>query len=107
MTLSLVACGTLDAVLAEQRLVLLDVFTPFCPPCQQLLPALEELARLHAGRLEVRKLDASECADEAERLGVSTVPTLVLFRDGEELDRRVGGASRQALDVWIRSQLTS
>lgn len=107
MTLSLVACGTLDAVVAEQRFVLLDVFTPFCPPCQQLLPALEELARVHAGRLEVRKLDASECVDEAERLGVSTVPTLVLFKDGEEIDRRVGGASRQALDLWVRGRLES
>jgi thioredoxin-like negative regulator of GroEL len=105
MPLSLVACGTLDAVIAEQPFVLLDVFTPFCKPCQQLLPALEEVARIHAGRVDVRKLDASECADEAERLGVTTVPTLVLFRDGEEIDRRVGGASRQALEAWVRGNL--
>lgn len=107
MTLSLVACGTLDDVVARQRFVLLDVFTPFCPPCQQLVPALEEVARTYAGRLEVHKLDASECADESERLGVTTVPTLVLFRDGEEIDRRVGGASRQALESWVRKNVES
>ncbi len=101
MSLSVVPCGELSAAVAAHPLVLVDVFTKQCSPCRALAPELERLERTFAGRLVVKAIDFDECPDEVDALGVANVPTLVLFKQGEEVDRRIGALPRPMLERWV------
>lgn len=88
-------------VLESSIPVLLDVYTPFCGPCRQMMPAIEKLALEFAGRVLVAKLDGSEDLGVADELGVRKVPCLIAFRDGIEIGRRTGFVAEDALRQWI------
>jgi thioredoxin 1 len=81
--------------------VLVDVFGTYCPPCRTLAPTLDKLASEYEGRAKVVKLDVEADQDLAGGLHVTSVPTVIAFRDGKELGRLVGlrpeGAYRQLL----------
>ncbi len=77
--------------------VLVDFHATWCVPCKQLAPVLDEVARQYAGRLKVVKMDVDEAQDTAVRLGIMSVPTLVLFKGGQEAYRRTGSATKAAL----------
>jgi thioredoxin 2 len=70
--------------------VLLDMWATWCGPCKILAPVIEELAADLAGRVRVGKLDVDENPATAARFGVRSIPTLLVLRDGRELDRIVG-----------------
>lgn len=73
--------------------VLVDFYADWCAPCRMMAPILESFAREHAGQVVVAKLDTDASPQAAIRLGIRGIPTLVLFRDGAEVDRQVGVAS--------------
>ena len=81
--------------------VLVDVFGIYCPPCRSLAPTLDKLASEYEGRAKVVKLDVEADRDVAGALHVTSVPTVIAFRDGKELGRLVGlrpeGAYRKLL----------
>lgn len=85
--------------------VLVDFHATWCVPCKQLAPVLEELARHYAGRLKIVKMDTDEAQDTAVRYGIMSVPTLILFKGGQEAFRRTGSATRTALISEIDSIL--
>jgi thioredoxin 1 len=70
--------------------VLVDFYAPWCGPCKMLAPVLEQLAMDYAGRLASAKVDVDEAGELATRLGITGVPTLILFRDGHIVDKMVG-----------------
>jgi thioredoxin 2 len=70
--------------------VLLDLWAPWCGPCQMLAPVLEELATELAGRVRVGKLNVDENPRTASRFNVRGIPTLLVLRAGQEVDRIVG-----------------
>jgi thioredoxin 1 len=70
--------------------VLVDVFGTYCPPCRALAPTLDKLASEYAGRAKVVKLDVEADRDLAGGLHVTSVPTVITFRDGKEVGRLVG-----------------
>jgi thioredoxin 2 len=86
--------------------VLVDLWAPWCGPCQMMTPALEQLARDRAGRLKVVKVNVDDEPRLAERFGVQGIPLLVLLRDGEEIARLNGAAPLPRLTGWLNSQLT-
>lgn len=97
---------TFDDAVARSRLpVLVDVWAAWCGPCRAIAPAVEQLSRDLAGRLKVVKVDADRSPAVTRRLGVSAIPTLVLWKDGTEASRRVGAVPVPQLRSWVESQL--
>jgi thioredoxin 2 len=89
---------TFEREVRQSRLpVLVDLWAPWCAPCRMIAPTLEALARELSGRLRVAKVNVDENPATADRLGVQGIPTLLVFRDGREVDRIVGALPKSAL----------
>jgi len=88
----------------HQGLSLVDVWAPWCGPCRIIGPVVEEIAQEYAGRLKVGKLNADENT-KAMQLGVSGIPTLLIFRNGQEIDRIVGAVPKPYLVEKINYHL--
>jgi thioredoxin 2 len=87
--------------------VLVDLWAPWCGPCRFVSPILEELARDHAGRLKVVKVNVDENQGLALRFGAMSIPTMVVMRGGEQVDRVVGAMPKQQLEARLAPYLTS
>ena len=77
--------------------VLLDLWAPWCAPCRMMSPVIDQLATQMAGRVRVGKLNVDENPATAGRFNVSSIPTLVVFQSGREVDRIVGIQSKEEL----------
>jgi thioredoxin 1 len=86
-----------EAVLASPIPVVVDVWTAWCGPCKTLRPIVEDLAGELVGRMRFYKLDAEEHPDTARRFNVMSFPTLLVFRDGELVQRLIGARGRRHL----------
>jgi thioredoxin 2 len=93
---------TFDAELAASVPVVIDFWAPWCGPCRIVTPALENLARTHAGKLKVVKLNVDDEPEIASCYQVQGIPLLVLVRGGNELDRLVGARPERDLVAWLR-----
>ena len=85
--------------------VLVDVWAPWCGPCRQIAPIVEQLSRDLAGRLKVVKVNADAAPRISQRHAVSSIPTLLLYRDGREADRTVGAVPAPQLRAWVERSL--
>jgi thioredoxin 2 len=88
-------------VLRATTPVLLDCWADWCAPCHALAPTIDAVARDYAGRVTVAKLDVDANPVTAGRLGVRSIPTLLLFRGGQLVDRLVGVQVRAAIDARL------
>ena len=81
--------------------IVVDLWAPWCGPCRFVSPILEELARDYAGRLKVVKVNVDENQGLAVRYDAMSIPTMVVIRDGEVVDRIVGALPKPALAARI------
>lgn len=84
-------------VISSDRPVLVDVGANWCGPCRLIAPIVKELAVEYAGRLKVGKMDFDTSHSSAVRYGIQSLPTLLLFKDGNVVDRLVGAVPKQRL----------
>jgi thioredoxin 2 len=77
--------------------VLLDMWAPWCGPCRMIAPVIEQLAGELAGRVKVAKLNTDENPMTASRFSVRSIPTLLVIKDGREVDRLVGALPKQEI----------
>ncbi|WP_296508203.1 thioredoxin [Rhodoferax sp.] len=94
-----------DFIEQQSGAVLIDFWAPWCGPCQALAPTLERVAARFEGQLAVRKINVDEASAIAGGFGVRSIPTLILFKDGQALSQVVGLQSDEQLAAWIRTAL--
>ena len=87
--------------------VLLDLWAPWCGPCRAVSPALENLAREHAGQLKLVKVNVDEAPETARRFEAQSIPTMLVLDQGKARARQIGAASEDALRRWLDTALAS
>ena len=80
----------LDKALAQKGLLMVDFWADWCGPCKMLAPLVENLDKEYEGRVTVGKVNVDDEQELAIRYGVMSIPTVIFFRDGKEIDRKVG-----------------
>lgn len=95
-----------DRILQSDAPLLVDFWAPWCGPCRALAPVLEELADDYAGKATIAKLNVDENPEGSARYGVRSIPTLIVFQNGEEKARLVGAHPKatigRLLDQYVQ-----
>ncbi len=95
--------ATFDAEVKNSDIpVVVDFWAPWCGPCKQIGPALEELSEQYAGKIKVAKVNVDEDQMNAGQLGVRGIPALFMFKDGQVVSNKTGAAPKAALENWIK-----
>lgn len=81
--------------------VLVDFWATWCGPCRMLAPVVEEIAEEYDGKVKVCKVNVDEEEDLAIRFGVSSIPTLLVFKNGELVDTSVGFATKEQIEAML------
>ena len=85
-----------NEAVSKEGLVLVDFFATWCGPCKMLSPIIEKIAGEYSDA-DIYKLDVDEAGDVAQAFGVYSIPTLIFFKDGKEVNRHVGFASEKMI----------
>lgn len=92
-------------VLDSSTPVLVDFWADWCGPCKMIAPALEEISDELAGKVTIAKMDIMENPDVPGKMGVQSIPFLVLFKGGKPVAQKMGAAPKGALKSWLESEI--
>lgn len=94
--------SNVDEALKEKKVTVLDFWAPWCGPCRMLGPIIDELSEDNAGKdVTIAKINVEENQELAIKYGVRGIPTVVIFKDGEEQTRKVGVGSKSEFQTII------
>jgi thioredoxin 1 len=85
--------------------VVVDFWAEWCGPCRMIAPALDEIAGSMGAKIKIVKLNVDENPATASKYGVMSIPTLMIFKNGELASRQVGAAPKQKLEQWITASV--
>ena len=83
--------------------VVVDFWAEWCGPCRMIAPALEEISGSLGSKVKIVKLNVDENPHTAAKYGIQSIPTLMIFKDGQMTSRQVGTAPKQKLEQWINA----
>jgi thioredoxin 1 len=92
-------------VLDATKPVLVDFWAEWCGPCRMIAPALEEIAEQLGEKVKIVKLNVDENPNTAAKYGIMSIPTLMMFKNGEIASRQVGAQPKQKLAQWISGEV--
>lgn len=92
-------------ILESKGVTLVDFWAPWCGPCRQLSPVIEELSKEMEGKMVVYKCNIDENPETPSQYAVRGIPTLMIFKDGKLVDTKVGALSKAALSEWANNNL--
>jgi thioredoxin 1 len=82
--------------------VLVDFWASWCGPCKMIAPVVEEIAKEYTGRVKITNMNVDENMETPNNFSVRSIPTLILFKDGNEIDRMVGVVPKSTLEEMIK-----
>ncbi len=85
--------------------VVVDFWAEWCGPCRMIAPALDELSKEFEGKVKIVKLNVDENPGVAGQLGIRSIPTLMVFKNGQVAAQKVGAASKADLSKWIQGAI--
>jgi len=91
-----------DRIVKQYPLVVVDCWAAWCGPCRMIAPVIDELAKDYAGKVVFGKLNVDENPQTAVRFSVMSIPTLLIIKDGKEVDRIVGAVPRELIEARLR-----
>jgi thioredoxin 1 len=104
-TVTVVDSSFKTEVLESKTPVLVDFWATWCAPCRAIAPSLEELASQYQGQVKIAKVDIDENQNVAQQFGISSIPNLLLFKDGKVVDQMVGAAPKAKLEALLKKAL--
>lgn len=94
-----------DELVRRYPLMMIDCWAPWCGPCRMVAPIIEELARDYAGRVFFGKLNVDENPQTSVRFGIMSIPTLLIMKNGTEIDRIIGAVPRDVVEGKLQKHL--
>jgi thioredoxin 1 len=94
-----------DTAMAEGNVSVVDFWAEWCGPCRMIAPVIEQLADEYDGRVTVGKLDVDNNPEVAMKFGVRSIPTILIIKNGEVVDKHIGVTTKEALSKKIDAYL--
>ena len=105
MVVELTEANFQKEVLEADIPVLVDFWASWCMPCLMTAPVIEKIAKEYKGRIKVCKLNVEEASSVASNYGVMSIPTMIVFKSGKIVDKRVGALSKKDLEEFIKPHI--
>ena len=94
-----------EAAISENKVILVDFFAEWCGPCKMQTPVLHKVAEEYAGKIGFGAVNVDDSEDIAAKYGVQSIPTLIVFKDGEVAKRAEGMKNEAQLKEWLNEYL--
>jgi thioredoxin 1 len=94
-----------EKVIGSKLPVLVDFFAEWCGPCKMAAPVIEELAGEYKGKMVIGKIDVDQNQETAGKFGVMSIPTVIVFKGGKEVDRKSGFAGKAGYEEMVKKQI--
>ena len=89
----------------SEGVVLVDVWAPWCGPCKMISPIVDEISNDFYGKVKVGKLEADSNRDMVMEMGIRSIPTLIVYKNGQEVERTTGAINKQKLSEMLQNHL--